>query len=137
MTAGTSTYKGLAVPLNGEVNLYQDTAATDFVTLTGDTSISGDFLVCRAGTTEKAVINSDGKLTLSAEGADFGDDVVIAKGKGVRFSVPWTTAPTTGMVRGEIFLALSSTEPVLGMVTNAATTVFVAQYLAFTTTASV
>ncbi len=45
MTTGTSSYKGLAPSLQGENQFRQITAATDFLTMTGATSMSGDFLV--------------------------------------------------------------------------------------------
>ena len=110
MTVGNCTYKGLAVPLRGEVELKQDTAATDFVTLTGDSSISGDFLVCRASTTEKAWINSSGKAFVA--GADSAANVVLPASVRLKFSAPATTAPTD-MVLGEIRLVMGSTEPQL------------------------
>jgi hypothetical protein len=113
MTVGTGTYMGLAVPLYGEVELKQDTAATDFITLTGDSSISGDFLVCRAGATEKAWVTSAGKLH-AAGGLQVHDDVVIATGKTLKFSAPFTTAAaTTGYTIGDVFLMLKSTTPQL------------------------
>lgn len=117
MATGTSTYKGLAVPLHGEVELKQDTLATDFVTLTGDSSISGDFLVCKAGSTERFVIE-DGGRTVAAGGADLGDMLVLATGKTLKFSTPLTTAPTTGLVAGEMFLCLASGTPQLGVAVN-------------------
>jgi len=44
MAEGNSTYKGLAVPLHGESEIFQTTAATDILTLTAITGASGDFL---------------------------------------------------------------------------------------------
>src|SRR3989304_4518426 len=102
MAVGTSTYKGLAVPLNGEVELSQDTAATDLITLTGDASISGDYLVCRTGSTEVFVINSAGAIATGS----------ITTGVGVaglrldtlntlKLSAPSTPAlPPTGLGHG-------------------------------------
>lgn len=116
MATGTSTYKGLAVPLNGEFECKQDTAATDFVTLTGDSSISGNFLVLRAGTTNKVVINSSGNIATEGH-------VTLATTKTLKFSTPYTTAPTTGLVKGQLFLALASGTPQIGCAINASTTV--------------
>lgn len=114
MTVGDRTYKGLAVPLFGESELKQDTAATDFVTLTGDSSITGDFLVCRAGETEKFWINSAGKAY--SEGG-----VTIAASKYLKFSAPITTAvPTTALTKGDVFLCMQSTTPQLGVCVSAA-----------------
>lgn len=44
MTTGTGTYMGLAVPLNGESEITQTTAATDLLTLTGVASATGNLL---------------------------------------------------------------------------------------------
>jgi len=55
------TYDGLAPCLYGESNFIQATAASDFITLTGASSQSGDFLVCEDSSgTEKVWINADG-----------------------------------------------------------------------------
>jgi hypothetical protein len=64
MAEGSETYDGLAVPLFGESEIQQQTAATDIVTLTGAASQSGDFLVCQNSTgTENLVISSSGLVT--------------------------------------------------------------------------
>ena len=121
MTVGTSTYKGIGVPLNGEVEMKQDTAATDFVTLTGDSSISGDLLVMRAGATEVAWFDSAGKL--HATGIDAIEGLTIAAGKYLKFSTPISTGvPTTGITKGQMFLVMKSSTPQLGVAVNAATT---------------
>ena len=134
MTVGTCHFRGLALPLYGEAELKQDTAATDFITLTGDTSISGDFLVCRAGTTEKAWITSAGKLY--GTGMEVQTHLKLATGKSLKFSSPYTTGvPTTGLVKGEMFLCMQSTIPQLGVATQAATTAMVVWYLIANTTA--
>jgi hypothetical protein len=64
MAEGTKTYEGLAVPLFGESEIKQQTAATDIITLTGAASMSGDFLVCQSSTgTESFVVDKDGDIT--------------------------------------------------------------------------
>ena len=64
MAEGTTTYDGLAVPLSGESEIKQVTAATDILTITGATSQSGDFLVCQdVDGTENLVVSSSGKVT--------------------------------------------------------------------------
>jgi len=64
MAEGTKTYEGLAVPIYGESEIQQQTAATDILTLTGAGSQSGDFLVCQSNTgTEVFVVSSSGLLT--------------------------------------------------------------------------
>lgn len=64
MATGTSTFEGLAVPLHGESQIIQSTAATDILTITGATSQSGDFLVLENSTgAELFVITSSGSVT--------------------------------------------------------------------------
>jgi hypothetical protein len=66
MAEGNSTYMGLGVPLNGEVEITQKTLGNDIVTLTGVASQTGDFLVCQNSSgTEKLVLDKDGNLALS------------------------------------------------------------------------
>ncbi len=63
MTTGTSAWKGLGMGLNGEYEMTQQVAATDFLTLTGAASISGDFLVLRGSTgTELLWIDNVGTI---------------------------------------------------------------------------
>ena len=45
MAEGTKTYDGLAVPLLGESEITQQTAATDVLTITGAASMTGDYVV--------------------------------------------------------------------------------------------
>ena len=94
MTAGDKTYGGLGVPLNGEFEIKQITLATDIMTISGATSQSGDFIVCRdVDGTEKFVIDSDGGIeTVGAFTNPPVLDYAIA-----------TTAPTTGLTTGQIF----------------------------------
>lgn len=67
MTVGTKTYLGIAVPLFGESEIVQQTAATDLLTLTGAGSQSGDFLVARNSSgTEKFSLTSTGSATFAA-----------------------------------------------------------------------
>lgn len=66
MTVGTCTYMGLALPVFGEAEMTQKTLATDILTITGATSQSGDFLVCRiADGTEKFSIDVSGNATIA------------------------------------------------------------------------
>lgn len=63
MTVGTCTYMGLALPVKGEAELAQTTAATDILTITGAGSQSGDFLVCRISDgTEKFAVDVSGNV---------------------------------------------------------------------------
>jgi hypothetical protein len=116
MAEGNSSYRGLAVPLAGESEIKQLTAATDIITLTAITAATGDFLVCQtAGGGELAVIDANGYLTVQR--------LVIGS---VNSPI---TAPTTGLTKGEMFLVWSSTtHPVLGMCVSTATQLV--QYIA-------
>ena len=116
MAEGTSNYKGLAVPLIGESEIKQVTAATDILTLTAVTGASGDFLVCQtAGGGELAVIDASGYVTAQR--------LVIGN-----VNSP-TTAPTTGLTKGQMLLVWkSTTHPVLGMCVSTATQLV--QYIA-------
>jgi hypothetical protein len=63
MTEGTSTFQGLGVPLFGESEIQQQTAATDLLTLTGAASMSGDFLVLQNSSgAELLVVSASGAL---------------------------------------------------------------------------
>ena len=80
MTEGTTTYNGLGVPLYGESEIKQQTAATDLVTLTGAASISGDFLVCQNSTgAELMVVNCRG-----------GIDFAIGSTTSTNYGISWT-----------------------------------------------
>lgn len=64
MAEGTKTFMGLSVPLFGESEIQQQTAATDLLTLTGAGSMSGDFLVLQNSTgAELFVISNSGAIT--------------------------------------------------------------------------
>jgi hypothetical protein len=71
MATGSLTYKGLAVPLWGESEITQITAATDILTITGASGISGDFFICRlTDGTEVVQIQDNGRtrILLSSDG---------------------------------------------------------------------
>jgi len=109
MATGNSTYKGLAVPLWGESQIHQVTAANDMITLTAVTAATGDFLVCEtAGGGELVVVDASGYITAQR--------LMLGAANGV------TTAPTTGLTKGQIMVVWkSSTHPVLGCCVSAAT----------------
>ena len=104
MAAGTDTHLGLAVPLNGESEIKQTTAATDVLTITRMTAGTGDLVVLR---------DADGtaKLKLGADGA-FGSGRI-----GFRAV---TTAPTTGLTKGELFVAFTGTIAHIGVCNSTA-----------------
>ena len=88
MTEGTDTAPGgLGVPLYGDFEIKQRTAATDIMSITGASGQTGDFIVCQNSSgTEKFHVGSDG---------------------GIKVPI-FTTAPT-GAVAGEFFVVQSST----------------------------
>jgi protein involved in polysaccharide export with SLBB domain len=87
MAEGSDSLNGLGVPLFGDFEIKQRTAATDVMTITGAASQSGDFIVCQnSAGTEKFVVKSDGAVILPL----------------------LTTAPTGG-VAGALYLVQSST----------------------------
>ena len=92
MTAGTDDYRGLGVPLLGDFEIKQRTAATDMMTLTGASGQTGDFIVAQlAAGTEVFVVEDSGKLRV-ADWPVFNGTVA-------------TTKPTTAPLRaeGELF----------------------------------
>ena len=117
MTVGDRTFKGLAVPLSGEFELKQETLGTDFMTLTGVASQSGDFIVCRnSSLTEKFVVDVNGLVTAAGgygaivgTGATLSGDLVISGANAVRFSSIPTTAASTGLTKGDVFVMETST----------------------------
>jgi len=66
MAEGTDSFKGLAVPLFGDFEIKQRTAATDIMTITGASGQGGDFIVCQiAAGTEKFVVDVSGNITVA------------------------------------------------------------------------
>lgn len=95
MTVGNKTYMGNAMPIYGEAEIVQETLATDILTITGATSQSGDFLVCRNSSgTEKFSIASTGATTFAAGITATTGNVVATAGHLVGKDNS-TTAPTT------------------------------------------
>lgn len=144
MTVGNSTYMGLAVPLFGEFEITQTTAATDIMTLTGADSQTGDFIVARSSTgTERFVVQDGGNAVITqASAADIGVKLVQAStptasalavyandGSTSRFEVTKnhglllrirTTKPTTGLTKGELLLLFHGSSPKLAVCTSTA-----------------
>lgn len=103
MAVGNDTYKGLAVPLNGQAEIKQTDAATDVLTLTRKSGGTGDMLVIReADGTERFTVTKRGNI----------------------ISRIYTTAPTTGLVKGELMVVWSGDFPSLGVcISTAAQTI--------------
>ena len=90
MAVGSDTYNGLGVPLFGDFEIKQRTAATDVITITGAASQSGDFIVARnSSNTEKFVVEDSGRI-VAADWPVFNGTIA-------------TTAPSTGLTSGQIF----------------------------------
>jgi len=128
MAEGTKTYVGLAVPLSGNFEIRSTSTTLDMMTLTGAASGTGDFLVCQTQNgTEVFSVEDAGKLTIGGEGITItsggltvtaggatiaaGDitvtagDVQVADGYYLRLSSnALTTAPTTGLTIGDLFV---------------------------------
>ena len=140
MAAGTSTFRGLGVPLYGESIIKQQTAATDILTIQGGNGQSGDYLVIRDSTSTESFVVEDGGnavMTQKAAGdvgvkilrassptahaikvADNGDGTTkqwaITKNYNALCRV-YTTRPTTGLTKGELMLLFHGSTPKLGV----------------------
>lgn len=104
MAVGTDTAPGgLGVPLNGDFEIKQRTAATDIATITGAATQSGDYLVCRnSAGTEAFVVNVGGSITAA------GSYLSLATPAHIKFGTLWTTAPTP-LAQGNLWLVQDST----------------------------
>lgn len=117
MATGTNKFKGLALPANGEWQQYQITAANDMATLTGVSGQTGDFLVCENSSgTELFYIDSAGQVVAS-------NGISVAAGQYINFGTGTvTTAPTTGLTKGDLFVAFKSADnPNIGVCISTAT----------------
>ena len=119
MATGTNSWKGLAVPLNGESNIEQITAANDIFTLTGASSQTGDFIVAENSSgTEVFYVDVSGNIvttgSITATGA-------VATPK-VSLGSVYTTAPSS-LTKGDIFVVFpgAGTAPTLGVCYSTAT----------------
>ena len=112
MAEGNENYKGLAVPLWGESEITQVTAATDMLTLTRITGGTGDYLVLQDdGGTETFVINSAGAITTEHTTEKyFAGGAVIPAAQYLRWSAGVSSAPTTGLTKGDMFVALGGAQ---------------------------
>ena len=109
MPVGNNTHIGLAVPLNGQSEIKQTDVAIDMLTLTGKSGQTADFLVARnSAGTEKFVVDANGYVTAQR----------------IAFPV-LTTAPTTGLTKGEVFVVFPTADaPSIGVcISTAANTI--------------
>ena len=135
MSEGSDTYKGLAVPLNGNFEI-QGITALDIMTLTNAASTSGDFIVCQSQNgTEVFVVEDAGNVTVGGEGLTItsggltvtaGDltvsagDIVVGDGHYLRFAGELTTKPTTGLTLGDMFVYQAANNYKIGVCTDTA-----------------
>ena len=110
MSEGTKTYNGWGVPLFGESEIIQQTAATDIITLTGSTgTMSGDFFVCQNSSgAELAVLDCYGGLALSIQST--------VQAFGLKVNVTSTGAATATSVLSNAFLVTMSSKANLNAV---------------------
>ena len=113
MATGTSAWKGLGCPLNGEFEVKQVTLGNDIFTLRGVASQSGDFIVCRnSSLTEKFVVDVNGAVTVGST-LTAGGAITVPAGSGYGFTTLGTTAPTP-TAAGQLFLLQASSAIQLG-----------------------
>ena len=106
MTAGSTSYEGLAVPLNGESTIQQVTGGTDILTLQRISGGTGNFVnLLDNGGTSLYKVSSAGAVT--ATGVSSTANITLTTGKHIRFGAV-TTAPTTGLLKGEFMVAFAS-----------------------------
>lgn len=123
MPAGSDSYHGLAVPLYGESNVQQIVDANDILTLTKSSGSTGDYLVLRtAGGGEQFVFDDNGNLQLlgAAAGGSGGGGITLAGNSFLKFSVPLTTRPTTGLDKGDLMLLFHGSRPIVGICSSSA-----------------
>lgn len=66
MTTGTSTWNGLGMGLFGEYQLTQQALATDILTITAASGITGDFFICETSAgSELFQIQADGRTRIN------------------------------------------------------------------------
>lgn len=124
MTEGTDSWRGLAQPLFGDYETKQRTAATDHWTATAASGATGDFLVFQtAGGGEVFVVGAAGELTVTGA-LTITEDVIISGANYIRPQIA-TTAPTTALTKGDIFIGVGHTRPQLGVcISTAANTLW-------------
>jgi hypothetical protein len=140
------TYEGVAVPLYPKYGtaIQQNTAAGgyDLLTLQLGSSASDDILVLRKSTTECFVVEDGGNVVMTqSAAADIGLKIVrystpsanaitvtdnggtatwgVTKNAGISWKVR-TTRPTTGLVKGEMFVAFHGSSPKICICTSTA-----------------
>ncbi len=124
MAAGSDSWDGLGVPLNGDFELKNRTDGTDQMTLTAASGDTGDFIVCRNNAeTELFVISASGVVDLQGVTMTTGQIDLSGGGELILQLEQFTTAPTTGLTTGQLFLYTAANVLNIGVATAAGTTV--------------
>ncbi len=120
MAEGSDTAPGgLGVPLNGDFEIRQRTAATDVITITGASGQTGDFIVCQNSSgTEQFVVNAGGSLTAA------GSYLSLTTPAHIKFGTIWTTAPTP-LAAGNLWLVQDSTVMQIAVANTSADLIYV------------
>jgi hypothetical protein len=114
MAEGTNSWNALALPLNGNYEQKGISSTLDMATLTQVSGGTGDFIVCQsAGGGELFVVARSGEVTL-------GGGVTVPAAQYINWAATVTTAPTTGLTKGDMFVAFATSSPVLGICTSTA-----------------
>jgi hypothetical protein len=144
MTAGTSTYMGLAVPLYGECDIKAQSTTLDVLSISGASSGTGDYIVAKSyAGTEAFVVQDGGNIVMTqTAAADIGLKMVqystptadaitvyandaatirwaITKNHGMLLRYR-TTKPSTGLTKGEMLLMFHNSTPRLAVCTSTA-----------------
>ena len=135
-------YPGLSIPKLGQAHMQQDVAGQDLLTLSLLSAATDDLLVLRKGTTERFVVEDGGNaLIVQSTAGDVGLKILrastptasaiavqdnggtnvwqVTKNAGVAWRVR-TTRPTTGLVKGEMFVAFHNSSPKICICTSTA-----------------
>lgn len=135
-------YPGLSIPKVGEAHMQQGVGGFDLLTLSLISGATDDLLVLRKGTTEAFVVEDGGNVVLTQSAAgDVGLKILrastptasaiavqdngganvwqVTKNAGVAWKVR-TTRPTTGLVKGEMFVAFHGSSPKICICTSTA-----------------
>jgi hypothetical protein len=120
MAEGNDTYKGLAQPLTGNFEQYGISTTEDMMTLTQVSGASGDFIVCQTSAgTEVFVVTVAGAMTVAGE-LTLSAGATIPAAQYLNWAATVSTAPTTGLEKGDMMLIFSTSSPVLAVCTSTA-----------------
>ena len=122
MPTGTDSWDALGVPLFGDFELKNRVDGTDNVTLTAASGDTGDFLVCRNNAeVELFVINASGVLDLQGVTMTTGQLDLSGGGELILELEQFTTAPSTGLTTGQLYLYTAANVVTIGVADGAGT----------------